>query len=97
MEGGWAGTFQKANEGFKLEWFNSEFSLAMPFNIWMGVIGGTFVVLSTHGAEQLIVQRVLACKTVRDGRKALALSALPEHEPVIIPLARILGFLSCPA
>ena len=76
MEGGWAGTFQKANEGFKLEWFNSEFSLAMPFNIWMGVIGGTFVVLSTHGAEQLIVQRVLACKTVRDGRKALALSAV---------------------
>ena len=76
MEGGWAGTLQKANEGFKLEWFNPEFSLAMPFNIWMGVIGGTFVVLSTHGAEQLIVQRVLACKTVRDGRKALVLSAV---------------------
>jgi len=76
MDGGWAGTMQKAAEGAKLEWFNGEFSLAMPFNIWMGVIGGTFVVLSTHGAEQLIVQRVLACKTVRDGRKALALSAV---------------------
>jgi SSS family solute:Na+ symporter len=38
-------------------------------------------VLSSHGAEQLIVQRVLACKTVTDGRKALALSAV-----VIFPL-----------
>src|SRR5437763_1499823 len=34
-----------------------------------------------HGAEQLIVQRVLACKSVADGRKALALSAV-----VIFPL-----------
>jgi Na+/proline symporter len=41
----------------------------------MGVIGGTVLVMSTHGAEQLIVQRVLACKNVRDGRRALMLSA----------------------
>jgi Na+/proline symporter len=47
----------------------------------MGLIGGTFVVLSSHGAEQLIVQRVLACKNVADGRKALILSAV-----VIFPL-----------
>ena len=76
MEGGFAGALAKANAGWKLEWFNPQFSLSMPFNIWMGVIGGTFVVLSSHGAEQLIVQRVLACKTVADGRKALVLSAV---------------------
>lgn len=76
MEGGLSATLARADAGWKLHWFNSQFSLAMPFNIWMGVIGGTFVVLSSHGAEQLIVQRVLACKTVADGRKALALSAV---------------------
>ena len=47
----------------------------------MGIIGGTVLVMSSHGAEQLIVQRVLACKSVRDGRKALVLSAV-----VIFPL-----------
>ena len=52
------------------------FLLGAPFNLWMGVIGGTVMVMSSHGAEQLIVQRVLACKTVADGRKALALSAV---------------------
>jgi Na+/proline symporter len=47
----------------------------------MGIIGGTVMVMSSHGAEQLIVQRVLACSNVRDGRRALVLSAV-----VIFPL-----------
>lgn len=81
INGGFAGAIEKAHTGWKLEWFNGEFSLAMPFNIWMGVIGATFVVMSSHGAEQLIVQRVLACGTVKDGRKALILSAV-----VIFPM-----------
>lgn len=76
MDGGLSGAFQKASEGGKLHWLNTAFTLGAPFNIWMGIIGGTFVVLSSHGAEQLIVQRVLACKTVEDGRKALFLSAV---------------------
>lgn len=76
IDGGASALFSEALKAGKLHWFNPQFSLNMPFNIWMGVIGGTFVVLSSHGAEQLIVQRVLACKTVADGRKALALSAV---------------------
>ena len=75
MPDGVSGAFAKAAAAGKLHWLNTAFTLGAPFNIWMGVIGGTFVVLSSHGAEQLIVQRVLACKTVADGRKALVLSA----------------------
>jgi len=81
VDGGAAALLGKAAEAGKTHWFNPEFSLSLPFNIWMGIIGGTFVVLSSHGAEQLIVQRVLACKTVADGRKALVLSAV-----IILPL-----------
>jgi Na+/proline symporter len=82
--------FSKAIAAGKLHWLNAtpppgvsvtKFLLGAPFNIWMGVIGGTVLVLSSHGAEQLIVQRVLACKNVAEGRKALALSAV-----VIFPL-----------
>lgn len=87
LEGGVSGVLRQAAAAGKLHWLNSEFSLALtagspgPFNIWMGLIGGTFVTLSSHGAEQLIVQRVLACKSVADGRKTLILSAV-----VILPL-----------
>ena len=76
IDGGWATAIAKASEAGKLAWLNTSFTFSAPFNIWMGVIGGTVMVLSTHGAEQLIVQRVLACGTIADGRKALVLSAV---------------------
>ncbi len=90
VEGGASVVFGKAAEAGKLHWLNAvpppgtsflKFLLGAPFNIWMGIIGGTVLVMSTHGAEQLIVQRVLACRNVADGRKALVLSAV-----VIFPL-----------
>jgi Na+/proline symporter len=90
IDGGFGAVIAKASAAGKLHWINAlppvgtswlKFLLGAPFNLWMGLIGGTVVVLSSHGAEQLIVQRVLACKSVADGRKALVLSAV-----VIFPL-----------
>ena len=84
IPGGAGGVFSQAANAGKLHWLNvvpppgvswAAFLLGAPFNIWMGLIGGTVMVMSSHGAEQLIVQRVLACKSVADGRKALVLSA----------------------
>ena len=76
VEGGLPTLYHHALTAGKLHWLNPTFSWSAPFNIWMGVIGGTVMVLSSHGAEQLIVQRVLACRNVADGRKALILSAV---------------------
>lgn len=75
IDGGFGAIMSEAAAAGKTHWLNTAFSLQPPVNIWMGVIGGTVLVMSTHGAEQLIVQRVLACKNVRDGRRALMLSA----------------------
>ena len=85
VKGGAGAVFAQAAAAGKLHWLNlasppgisfSQFLLGEPFNLWMGIIGGTVMVMSSHGAEQLIVQRVLACNTVADGRKALVLSAV---------------------
>lgn len=81
LDGGWSGIIQKAGEAGKLHWLSTDFSWKLPFNIWMGLIGGTVQVMSSHGADQLIVQRVLSCGSVREGRKALMLSAV-----IILPL-----------
>ncbi|MBI3885851.1 MAG: sodium:solute symporter [Opitutae bacterium] len=75
IAGGWSGAMAQAGAAGKLAWLNPSFTFSAPFNLWMGVIGGTVLVLSTHGAEQLIVQRVLACRNEADGRRALVLSA----------------------
>jgi len=85
VKGGAGTVFAQAAAAGKLHWLNfapppgisfSKFLLGEPFNLWMGIIGGTVMVMSSHGAEQLIVQRVLACKNAADGRKALVLSAV---------------------
>ena len=81
IDGGWSGALATAAAAGKLEWLNVGFGWGAPFNLWMGLLGGTAVVMASHGAEQTIVQRVLACGTVRDGRRALVLSAA-----VIFPL-----------
>lgn len=81
LDVGWSAAMTAASQEGKLDWLNGRFTLAAPFNIWMGILGGTFQVLSSHGADQLIVQRVLACGGVREGRKALILSAV-----IILPL-----------
>jgi len=76
VEGGLAGGLAKAAAAGKTEWLRTDFALGAPFNLWMGLIGGTFLVLSSHGADQLIVQRVLACRNVKEGRRALVFSAV---------------------
>lgn len=88
LAGGWTEAMNLASANGKLDWFNGQFSLAAPFNIWMGVIGATFQVMSSHGADQLIVQRVLSCKSIAEGRKALALSAV-----IILPLFLLFLFV----
>jgi SSS family transporter len=76
MPGGWTAAMTQAGAEGKLHWLNTSFGWGMPFNVWMGVLGGTVQVMSSHGADQLIVQRVLSCKGVADGRRALMLSAV---------------------
>ncbi len=76
IDGGWSGVLTKAAEAGKLTWLNPSFTLSAPFNIWMGIIGGTVMVMASHGAEQLIVQRVLTARNVSEGRKALVFSAV---------------------
>lgn len=55
---------------------NLQFSLVEPYTIWSGLIGGIFVALATHGTDQLMVQRYLAARTLRDAAKALVTSGV---------------------
>ncbi len=46
-----------------------------PFNLIMGIFPGTIGIILAFGFDQLNVQRVLGCRNVADGRKAMLLSA----------------------
>jgi Na+/proline symporter len=63
--------------------FSAEF-WANPYTLVGAIIGGCTLGLATHGTDQDMVQRMLACRSSRHGRLSLLLSALLE-----IPTAAI--------
>ncbi|HEV2488535.1 MAG TPA: sodium:solute symporter [Candidatus Acidoferrales bacterium] len=74
---GWAGVAHAAAAaGDKLRVFDFRFSLTQSYTFWSGVIGGTFLTMASHGTDQTIVQRLLAARSERDGKKALLASGV---------------------
>lgn len=41
------------------------------YTLWGGIIGGAMLSLASHGTDQLIVQRILSCKSTADSKKAM--------------------------
>ena len=44
---------------------------SQPYTLLSGLIGGAFLSMSSHGTDQLIVQRLLAAKNLSESKKAL--------------------------
>lgn len=49
--------------------------LSSPYTLLGGILGGTFLTMASHGTDQLLVQRLLGCKTTWDSQRALMLDA----------------------
>lgn len=49
--------------------------LSSPYTLLGGILGGTFLSMASHGTDQLLVQRLLGCKTKWESQKALMLDA----------------------
>ncbi|MBW7889278.1 MAG: sodium/solute symporter [Bacteroidetes bacterium] len=57
-------------------WGNSFLDfLSTPYTLVGGLLGGTFLTMASHGTDQLLVQRLLGCKTKWDSQRALMLDA----------------------
>ncbi|MCA9732724.1 sodium:solute symporter [candidate division KSB1 bacterium] len=76
MPGGLSQLLAISGEAGKLRIFDFSFDFTATYTIFSGIIGGTFLSLASHGTDQLIVQRLLACKSVRDSQKALITSGV---------------------
>ncbi len=46
------------------------------YTLLSGILGGAFLSMASHGTDQLIVQRLLACKNLRSSQKALITSGV---------------------
>jgi SSS family transporter len=77
LPGGWDQLVAFGQSTGRWRLFDFDPSLTKPsITFWSGVIGGGFLSLATHGADQLIVQRYLCAKNRAAASWALGLSAL---------------------
>src|SRR5438034_623062 len=76
VPGHWPSIAREAAAAGKFQMFSFSFDLSVPFTFWAGLIGGTFLTMASHGTDQLLVQRLLACRNTRDAQKAIVLSGL---------------------
>src|SRR5438552_4854956 len=76
VPGGWAHIYQVADAAGKLRVFDLTPSFWKPYTFWAAVVFGASFVTASHGTDQLIVQRLLAARSLRQSVTALLSSGL---------------------
>jgi len=76
IPGGWSQIHQIAGAADKFRIFHFALNLTQNYTFWAGVLGGTFLTMASHGTDQLMVQRMLAARNLRESRLALLSSGV---------------------
>src|SRR5688500_14600740 len=71
VPGGWSEILSRAGDAAKLTALDFSFDISKPHTVWAGLIGGGFLSMASHGADQLIVQRLLSSKNLREAQRAI--------------------------
>jgi SSS family transporter len=76
IPGGWSTIHAIAAPAGKFHLFNFALNLTTTYTFWAGILGGTFLTMASHGTDQLMVQRMLAARSLRESRLALLSSGV---------------------
>ena len=71
VPGGWHSILATATSADKLRVLDLYTGVDRPHTLWAGLLGGAFLSMASHGADQLIVQRLLSSRSLRDAQRAL--------------------------
>ncbi len=76
VPGGWAAIAHTAAAAGKFSIFDFALNLTRSYTFWAGLLGGTFLTMASHGTDQLMVQRLLAARNLRESQWALLSSGV---------------------
>lgn len=76
VPGGWTAIHAAAGAAGKFHLLDFTWSLTRSYTFWSGLLGGTFLTMASHGTDQLMVQRMLAAKDLKESRLALLSSGV---------------------
>jgi SSS family solute:Na+ symporter len=71
VDGGWGAILARASEADKLRVFDLTLGFDRPHTLFAGLLGGGFLSMASHGADQIIVQRLLTSRSLTEARRAL--------------------------
>jgi solute:Na+ symporter, SSS family len=71
LSGGWSAIWSSASAAGKTRMLDFTWTLSNPQTVWAGLIGGAFLAMASHGTDQLIVQRLMSSRTLKDGQRAI--------------------------
>ncbi|ADW69125.1 sodium:solute symporter family transporter [Granulicella tundricola] len=71
VPGGWSHIHAVAGAAGKFHMLDFSLTLTRSYTFWAGILGGTFLTMASHGTDQLMVQRMLAARNLRESRLAL--------------------------
>lgn len=71
VDGGWSTIVARAGDAGKLQVIDWYTGFDRPHTVFAGLIGGGFLAMASHGADQLIVQRLLSSRSLRDAQVAI--------------------------
>jgi solute:Na+ symporter, SSS family len=74
IPGGWSEVVRVGSEAGKFRVFDLSWTLARPYTLWAGIVGGVALTLATHGTDQFLVQRLLSARSARQAAGGLVLS-----------------------
>ena len=74
LPGGWGQMLAMGEAAGKLRLFDLGLDWSEPYGLWAGLLGGAFITLGSHGVDQLMVQRYLSARRLREARRALTVS-----------------------
>ena len=76
VPGGWGAIWSGASAAGKTRAIDFTFTLSNPHTVWAGLIGGAFLAMASHGTDQLIVQRLMSSRTLKDAQRAIVGSGI---------------------
>ena len=71
VPGGWSHILGSASSAGKLRVVVPYFGMDKPNTLFAGLLGGAFLSMASHGADQLIVQRLLSARSLKDAQRAI--------------------------
>lgn len=76
IPGGYGEMMAIADEKAKLVLFDLSLDPHKTYTLWVGVLGCTFFEFGSNAVDQVVTQRALCCKNLKEARKAVAFSVI---------------------